>query len=102
MGTGDVDLVIAGPVWTGRGIQRGLAVRGGRVTAVGDAALALRATAREVVDAPDGLAGPGAAPRAGGPAAGAPAPPPRPPPRRAPRAAPPPPRRGGRGGPPPP
>ena len=52
----DVDLVIAGPVWTGAGIEQGLAVRGGRVAAVGDAALASRATAREVVDARAGLA----------------------------------------------
>src|SRR3954468_10651947 len=85
MGSVDVDLVIADPVWTGRGIQRGLAVRGGRVAAVGDAALALRATAREGVDAPGRLAA-------------APAPPPRPPaPPRARGGTPPPAPGGGRG-----
>jgi predicted amidohydrolase YtcJ len=52
----DVDLVIAGPVWTGTAVEQGLAVGGGRVVAVGDVALALRAVAREVVDTPDGLA----------------------------------------------
>ncbi len=50
------DLVVAGRVWTGTGIEQGLAVRGGRVVALGDDALALRATAREVVEVGDGLA----------------------------------------------
>ena len=51
----DVDLVIAGPVWTGTGPEQGLAVRDGRIVALGGAALALRATAGEVVDASGGL-----------------------------------------------
>jgi hypothetical protein len=51
----DVDLVIAGRVWTGARLEPGLAVRGGRVVAAGDDALALRAGAREVVDVGEGL-----------------------------------------------
>ena len=52
----DVDLVIAGPVWTGTGPEQGLAVRDGRIVALGGTALDLRATAGEVVDASGGLA----------------------------------------------
>ena len=51
----DADLVIVGRVWTGTRLERALAVRRGRVAAVGDDALALRAGARDVVDAADGL-----------------------------------------------
>jgi len=50
------DLVLAGRVWTGTRVAPGLAVRGGRVVAVGDDALALCAGAREVLDVGDGLA----------------------------------------------
>jgi predicted amidohydrolase YtcJ len=52
----DVDLVLAGPVWTGTRVEQGVAVRGGRVAAVGADALALRAGAGEVVDVGAGLA----------------------------------------------
>jgi len=51
----DADLVIVGRVWTGTRLERALAVRRGRVAAVGDDALALRAGAQDVVDAADGL-----------------------------------------------
>jgi predicted amidohydrolase YtcJ len=52
----DVDLLIAGPVWTGTRMEHALAVRDGRMVALGEDALALRDVAGEVVDAGDGLA----------------------------------------------
>ena len=48
--------MIAGPVWTGTGPEQGLAVRDGRIVALGGTALDLRATAGEIVDASGGLA----------------------------------------------
>ena len=51
----DVDLVVRGTVWTGTRTAQGLAVRSGKVVALGVEALALRAGAREVLDAGDGL-----------------------------------------------
>jgi ABC-type Fe3+ transport system substrate-binding protein len=50
------DLVLVGRVWTGAGVEQGLAVRDGRVVAVGADALALRADAAEVVELGAGLA----------------------------------------------
>jgi predicted amidohydrolase YtcJ len=61
--TGQADLVFLGNAWTAVGdpatVTHAVAVAGGRIAAVGDAAAAMAATAGEVIEVGDGLLLPG-------------------------------------------